>query len=124
MTDENFLKLEKIVYDNDLAAFKQEFENGTDVDLQNTYGWTPLHIAIRRGRKDMVEYLLDKGADIDKVDGVGWTPIMEAVMDDMPEICALLIENGADTTIANQRGGTAGMLVQKFGRESMVKYFQ
>jgi ankyrin repeat protein len=49
---------------------------------------------------------------------------MEAVMDDKPELCALLIEKGADVTIANARGGTAKMLVQKFGRDSMVEYFQ
>jgi ankyrin repeat protein len=124
MADEQFEKLEKIVYDNDLDAFKHEFENGMDVNIQNRYGWTPLHIAIRRDRRDMVTYLLDKGADIDKVDGVGWTPLMEAVMDDMPELCALLIEKGADVTIANKRGGTAGLLVKKFGRTSMEKYFQ
>jgi ankyrin repeat protein len=124
MADEDFMRLEKIIYDNDLAAFKQEFENGIDMDLQNEYGWTPLHIAIRRGRKDMVEYLWEQGADINKVDNVGWTPLMEAVMDDMPEICAFLIEKGADVTIANERGGTAAMLVQKFGRDSMAKYFQ
>ena len=124
MADEQFEKLEKIVYDNDLEAFKKEFENGTDLNLQNRYGWTPLHIAIRRDRRDMVAYLLDKGADINKTDGVGWTPLMEAVMDDKPEICAFLIEKGADVTIANERGGTAGMIAQKFGRESMLKYFQ
>ncbi len=124
MTDEHFIRLEQIVYDNDLEAFKKEFENGTDINIQNTYGWTPLHIAIRRDRRDMVTYLLEQGADIDKVDGVGWTPLMEAVMDDMTELCAFLIEKGADVTIKNERGGTAGMLVQKFGRESMVKYFQ
>ena len=124
MADEQFEKLEKIVYDNDLEAFKQEFENGTDVNLQNRYGWTPLHIAIRRDRREMVTYLLDKGADMDKVDGVGWTPLMEAVMDDMPELCELLIERGADVTIVNERGGTAALLVKKFGRSSMEKYFQ
>ncbi|HEY9129789.1 MAG TPA: ankyrin repeat domain-containing protein [Sulfurovum sp.] len=124
MADEQFEKLEKIVYDNDLEAFKKEFENGTDVNLQNRYGWTPLHIAIRRDRRDMVAYLLEQGADINKTDGVGWTPLMEAVMDDMPELCAFLIEKGADVTIANERGGTAGMIAQKFGRESMFKYFQ
>ena len=124
MTDGDFIRLEKIVYDNDLEAFKKEFENDMDLNIQNTYGWTPLHIAIRRDRRDMVTYLLEKGANIDKVDGVGWTPLMEAVMDDMLELCALLIEKGADKSIANQRGGTAGMLVQKFGRDSMIKYFQ
>lgn len=123
MTDAHFETLEKIVYDNDLEALKKETENGTDINLQNQYGWTPLHIAIRRDRRDMVAYLLEQGADIDRVDGVGWTPLMEAVMDDMPELCKFLIDNGADVSIANARGGTAGMLVQKFGRSSMVQYF-
>jgi len=124
MSDEHFVTLERIVYDNDLEALKKEIENGTDVNLQNYYGWTPLHIAIRRDRRDMVAYLLEQGADINRVDGVGWTPLMEAVMDDMPELCALLIEKGADVTIKNERGGTAGMLAQKFGRASMLKYFR
>jgi ankyrin repeat protein len=71
----------------------------------------------------MVAYLLDQGADINKLDGVGWTPLMEAVMDDMTELVGFLVEKGADVSIANQRGATAAMLVQKFGRESMVGFF-
>lgn len=123
MQDDQFEKIEKIVYDNDFDALKSEIENGTDVNLQNKYGWTLLHITIRRDRRDMVAYLLEQGADIDKVDGVGWTPLMEAVMDDMPELCEFLLNKGADASIANARGGTAAMLVQKFGRESMRKFF-
>lgn len=123
MADELFDKIEKIVYDNDLNALKNEIEGGVDVNLQNKYGWTLLHISIRRDRRDMVAYLLEKGADINLIDGVGWTPLMEAVMDDMTELCGFLIEKGADTSIANARGATAAMLVQKFGRESMSKYF-
>ena len=123
MANTNFETLEKIVYDNDMEALKKEIEAGTDLNLQNKYGWTPLHIAIRRDRRDMVTYLLEKGADINKIDGVGWTPLMEAVMDDMPELCAFLLEKGADVSIANQRGATAAMLVKKFARESMFKYF-
>ena len=123
MADEHFEIMEKIVYDNDFNALKKEIEGGTDVNLQNKYGWTLLHISIRRDRRDMVEYLLENGADINRVDGVGWTPLMEAVMDDMTQLCGFLIEKGADTSIANQRGATAAMLVQKFGRESMLEYF-
>jgi len=123
MADEQFDKIEKIVYDNDLSALKNEIEMGTDINLQNKYGWTLLHISIRRDRRDMVTYLLEKGADINRIDGVGWTPLMEAVMDDMETLCGLLIEKGADTSIANARGATAAMLVQKFGRDSMRKYF-
>ena len=119
----SFEKIEKIVYENDLEAFKAEFEAGADVNMQNKYGWTPLHVAIRRDRRDMVEYLVAKGADINKIDGVGWTPLMEAIMDEMTELVGYLVEKGADKTIANERGATAGMLVQKFGRTSMTKYF-
>jgi ankyrin repeat protein len=71
----------------------------------------------------MVAYLLEQGADINKLDGVGWTPLMEAVMDDMTELVGFLVEKGADVSITNQRGATAAMLVQKFGRESMVGFF-
>ena len=122
MADELFDKFETLVYKNDVEDFKKELET-TDVNLQNKYGWTLLHIAIRRDRREMVELLLEKGADINRVDGVGWTPLMEAVMDDMTDLCGYLVEKGADTTIANLRGATAPMLVQKFSRTSMEKFF-
>jgi len=115
-TFENF---EKIVYDNDLDTFKEEVEKLSDINIQNKYGWTLLHIAIRRDRQDMVNFLLDNNADINQIDGVGWTPLMEAIMDDMPRLVSILVDRGADKSIANARGATAQMLAQKFGRVSM-----
>ena len=115
--------IEEVVYHDNNDAFKAIIDAGVDVNLQNKYGWTLLHITIRRDRRDMVDYLLEKGADINKVDGVGWTPLMESIMDEMTELCGYLVEKGADTTIANQRGATAPMLVQKFARQDMVKFF-
>lgn len=115
--------IEEIVYKDNLDAFKAVIDAGCDVNLQNKYGWTLLHITIRRDRKEMVNYLLDAGADINKVDFVGWTPLMESIMDDMTELCKLLVDKGADISIANQRGATAPMLVQKFARQSMMGFF-
>jgi len=117
-----FDKFEKIVYDNDLDAFKEEVSKLDDINIQNKYGWTLLHVSIRRDRVEMVHYLLDNSADINKVDGVGWTPLMEAIMDDMPNLCKLLVEKGADKSIANARGVTAPMLAQKFGRADMYEF--
>ena len=68
----------------------------------------------------MVQKLLENGADINRPDAPGWTPLMECIMDDMPELCRVLLDAGADKSIANARGATAGMLVQKFGRQSMM----
>ncbi len=114
--------LEKVVYKSDVKLFTAIINELEDINIQNHYGWTLLHITIRRNEVAMVELLLKKGADIDKVDGVGWTPLMEAIMDDKPELCKLLVDSGADKSIANARGATAPMLAQKFGRSSMYGY--
>ena len=120
--EELFEKFETVVYKDDFETFTSMVKELDDINIQNKYGWTLLHITIRRDRRDMVQFLLDNGADINKVDGVGWTPLMEAIMDDMTDLVKLLVESGADKTIANQRGATAPMLAQKFGRASMYGY--
>lgn len=117
--ENNFEMFEKIIYENNIELFKNEVQKLEDINIQNKYGWTLLHVSIRRDRFDMVNFLLDSGADINKVDGVGWTPLMEAIMDDMPNLCKVLVDRGADKSIANARGVTAPMLAQKFGRENM-----
>ena len=122
IAEEEFAVFEKVVYDNDLETFKEMVLKLDNINIQNKYGWTLLHITIRRDRRDMVAFLLDNGADIDALDGVGWTPLMEAIMDDMPELVEYLVQRGADKTIANQRGATAPMLAQKFGRANMYAF--
>ncbi|MFA6136605.1 MAG: ankyrin repeat domain-containing protein [Sulfurimonas sp.] len=119
-----FELFEKVVYNNDFELFSSLLEEIEDINIQNKYGWTLLHIAIRRDRTNMVELLLKKGADINRVDGVGWTPLMEAIMDNMPSLCKLLVESGADKSIANARGATAPMLAQKFDRDSMFEFLK
>jgi len=122
ITEEEFAVFEKVVYENDFDTFVSMVKKLEDINIQNKYGWTLLHITIRRDRRDMVAYLLENGADINRVDGVGWTPLMEAIMDDMPELVKRLVDAGADKSIANQRGATAPMLAQKFGRVNMYEY--
>jgi len=122
ITEEEFALFEKVVYENDFNKFKEMVSALEDINIQNKYGWTLLHITIRRDRRDVVSFLLANGADIDRVDGVGWTPLMEAIMDEMTELVKLLVESGADKSIANARGATAPMLAQKFGRVSMYEY--
>ena len=123
MNNETMKQIEELVYNNDLEGFKKLVDSLENVNIQDKYGWTPLHLAIRRGREEMVRYLVEeKNADIDIQDNAGWTPLMEAIMDDFPNIVKYLVEKGADLSIANQRGATAPMLAQKFGRTSMYGY--
>jgi len=122
ITEEEYGVFEKVVYENDLERFKEMVKALEDINIVNKYGWTLLHITIRRDRREMVAFLLENGADINKVDGVGWTPLMEAIMDEMTELVKFLVEKGADKSIANARGATAPMLAQKFGRSDMFEY--
>ena len=124
ITEEEYALFEKVVYENDLNKFKEIVTSLEDINIVNKYGWTLLHITIRRDRRDMVAFLLENGADINKIDGVGWTPLMEAIMDEMTELVKFLVESGADKTIANARGATAPMLAQKFGRSDMFEYLR
>jgi len=124
ITEEEYALFEKVVYENDLNKFKEMVTSLEDINIVNKYGWTLLHITIRRDRRDMVAFLLENGADINKIDGVGWTPLMEAIMDEMTELVKFLVESGADKTIANARGATAPMLAQKFGRSDMFEYLR
>jgi ankyrin repeat protein len=117
-----FEAFERVVYKRDFKLFVEMVNQLEDINLQNHYGWTLLHITIRREETEMVKFLLEKGVDIDRVDGVGWTPLMESIMDDKPALCKLLVENGANKSIVNARGATAPMLAQKFGRSSMFAY--
>ena len=119
-SDDIFGLFADVVYKDDNEAFNALIDAGADVNMQNKYGETLLHITIRRDRREMVQKLLDNTADMNRPDAPGWTPLMECVMDDMPELCQLLVNSGADKSIANARGATAGMLAQKFGRSSMM----
>lgn len=122
ITEKEYALFEKVVYGNNLEKLKEMVKALEDINIQNKYGWTLLHITIRRDRRDMVAFLLESGADINKLDGVGWTPLMEAIMDDKLELVKFLVEKGADKSIANARGVTAPMLAQKFGRSEMYEY--
>lgn len=122
ITEEEYSVFEKVVYENNFDKFKEMTLALEDINIVNKYGWTLLHITIRRDRQDMVAFLLENGADINKIDGVGWTPLMEAIMDEMTELVKFLVQKGADKSIVNERGATAPMLAQKFGRSDMFEY--
>ena len=50
-------------------------EHGVDVNLADSWGYTPLHYAAVRGGNDLIIYLVEKGADVAATTVLGQSPV-------------------------------------------------
>jgi hypothetical protein len=85
------------IYQLDLNAFRLLLSiKGSDVNVKDRYGQTPLHAAVEQQHPDMIKDLLDQGADIDAKDCYGLTPLVTSVAPwKSPQITKYLLERGA-----------------------------
>jgi ankyrin repeat protein len=58
-------------WNNDIEMVNILFEAGSDVNYQDSRGWTPLMIAASQGYETLVEFLLHKEANVDLKDKYG-----------------------------------------------------
>ncbi|PVH69869.1 ankyrin, partial [Cadophora sp. DSE1049] len=74
-----------------------------DTSLKTSPGWTALHMACERGRKDAVEVLLAAGAPVNSAGGdVKHAPLHLAVLNEHKEVVSHLITHGKGINI-NQK---------------------
>ena len=92
---------EATTYGN-IEAVKQHLAHGTDVEVKDVHGSTPLHPAAMMGHKETVELLIAKGADV-KTAGER-TPLHLAAFNGHKEIIELLIAAGADVNVKMENG--------------------
>jgi ankyrin len=57
--------------------------------------WTPLHVAGKRGSKDVAAAILDAGADVNATTGMLQTPLDVAILNDNKPVAELLRRKGA-----------------------------
>ena len=114
----------------EIEAVQEFLDNGSDVNLSNTLGWTLLFMATRLDNLELVELLLNRGADANafstswsffhKGSGyiavpVGTTPLMVASSNSLTvashnhkvAFARLLLGAGADVNASNDDGQTA-----------------
>lgn len=73
---------------------------------ENSFGWTPLHVACVDGRLGIVELLIAAGADVDKADTSGWTAKEHASLRGHMKIAKALAEVANTSTSSDTDGST------------------
>lgn len=94
--------------------------NGAEVNVKDSAGRSPLHMAAAYGATPVARLLLDKGADPDIQDAMGLTPLHMAAGYCRPSTIKLLVETGADPEIRTERNERALDLIRNMRNQSMA----
>ncbi|KAH8145294.1 uncharacterized protein LAJ45_10731 [Morchella importuna] len=81
-------------------------EQGAEINIGCSSGWTPLHHAADRGHYDIVRVLVEKGAGINKAEKSDRTAPSYAAAKAYHDAIIFLLENGVDIQIADYNGHT------------------
>ena len=97
--------IHKACENGNIKAVKRFLANGTDVNVKNDDGLTPLMEAAGWGEKEIAELLIAEGADVNaQCDGI--SPLHSSVWRGDKEITELLIAKGANVNSLNEDKGT------------------
>lgn len=91
---------------NDLSTLEVLIKEGSDINIIDQYGITPLELAIGRKEFAIVKLLLENKAEVNRESEFDITPLHLAVFRKDFAIVKLLLEHGAEVNIKNQNGET------------------
>ena len=95
---------EKTPADGDTEVITNLFGQGVDPNTIDTQGLTPLIVASKKGRVDLVIVLLGRGADPGLVPAGKNAPIIEAVLAGHEKVVRELIKHGVDINVKSDFG--------------------
>ena len=95
--------------------------HGAYVDVQDSYGFTPLHISVRKGRENLIKLLLANKVDVNIQDDDGYLPLHWCAFEGNENLCRLLLEHNADVNIQDNRGCTLLHWSAREGNESLCR---
>ncbi|KAI1866483.1 hypothetical protein JX265_007784 [Neoarthrinium moseri] len=93
-----------------------------DMDIQDSYGRSPLWWAVFGGSEQVTRFLLSYGASIEIRDENGCTPLMCSIWVGKESIIKLLIDSGADTSAEDNLSRTPFRWAMRSGAESIIEY--
>ena len=96
-----------------IDAIGQHINIGSDLDVKDEYGSTPLIIATTFGKTEVALALIEAGVDMEITNNEGATPLHIAAFFCRTEIVQALLNNGADKNALNNSGVTALETVER-----------
>ena len=91
------ISIHEVAMKGNIEAVKQHLAAGTDVNVKDNIGLTPLHMAAGDGRKEVAELLIAKGAEVNMKNKYSKTPLDWAIDFKHTELANLLRKHGGKT---------------------------
>ncbi|KAJ8425666.1 hypothetical protein Cgig2_015334 [Carnegiea gigantea] len=85
--------------DGDYAISAYLLKHGADPNVTNDKGFTPLHLAAKKGRTDLMQLFIVKGAKVDAEAVIG-TPLQGAAAHGVKDSVEFLLKNQANPNLA------------------------
>ena len=95
--------------------------HGAYVDVQDSNGFTPLHISVRKGSENLIKLLLANKVDVNIQDKGRYTPLHWCAFEGNENPCRLLLEHNADVNIQDNRGYTPLHWCVRDGNENICR---
>jgi hypothetical protein len=121
LLDSKDKKLLKASIIGDVKKVKKLLIEGANVNVQNKFGRTPLHLVASYDYFEIAKVLIANGANVNAQDKNGWTPLHEAAFWGCMNVVKLLIENGANVNAKNKFGNTPLHLASIRGNIEIVR---
>lgn len=105
----------------DLVAAKQLVESGSDINVQDAHGRTPLMVATYSRNTGLAKFLIEHGADVNVLDVQRYDMLtIAAVLNDV-DLVTLAIDSGADAgLVTSPYDGTALIAAAHLGHVEVV----
>ncbi len=121
--DEEATSLCHAAYDGNLRIVRKLLEAGADVDLADSAGFLPLHLAASRNHAKVVTALVEAGASIDLPGKEDGTALHVAAAEGADKSAKALLSAGINPDALDTHGAPALHYAAMHGRRKVIKLF-